>query len=88
MSDSLDDFHHNIQRKVKAEDLPIQVSMRIKDETDYGKFLKLKKELKERTGRDGNQKTLEAILELAWMKVQELEDLNSELDTAFSVSKS
>jgi len=80
-----DDFHPNLVRKVEAMDLPKQFSHRIKDEDQALQLEKLRKDMKNRNGKNGNQSLGEYILALAWMKHQELQKKKEELNQAASL---
>ena len=81
--ENFEDFHHNIQRKIQSDRYDLEKELRMKPKTELraAKFERLKKDLKERTGRDGNQAVLEYILDLAWSKWLELDhDPQQELE--------
>lgn len=81
--ENFEDFHHNIQRKIQSDryDLEKEVRMKPKTELRAAKLERLRKDLKERTGRDSNQAVLEYILELAWSEWLELDhDPQQELE--------
>lgn len=77
-----EDFHPNLVRKVEAMDLPKQFSYRIKDEEKALLVEKLRKDMKNRNGKDGNQSLGEYMMALAWIKHQELQEKEKELDEA------
>lgn len=70
-----DEFDPNIRRKINGENYDLQKDLRMAPKTKEraGKFEVMKKDLKKRTGRDGNQAVLEYILALGWEKFEELE---------------
>ena len=74
-----EEFNHNLQRKVDAQDLPKAMTVRRKSEIQALKFEKLRKENRKRTENDGNQKTFEFILDLAFQKYMELEQKEEEI---------
>lgn len=76
------DFHPNLVRQVEAQDLPVTKKFRLKEELDSLKFERLRRELRDRSDKDSDQATLEFVLNLAWSKFQELEDLDKTIDRA------
>lgn len=77
-----DNYHPNMKRKIDSKDLPEQVSGRLKNENMALKFEVLRKDLRERTGNNGNQKTIEYIINLAWIVYRIDKNLNTLLDIA------
>lgn len=79
-----EDFHPNLVRKVEAKNLPEQLSFRVKSEEKALVLEKLRKDMKNRNGKDGNQSLGEYITALAWMKMQELQEKEEEMNQAAS----
>lgn len=72
--DNIEDFHPNIQKKVQSDNYDLEKDLRLKPRTELrgAKIEKIRKDLRKRRGRDGNQALLEYILELGWTKFKEL----------------
>ncbi|WP_414836638.1 hypothetical protein [Candidatus Nanohalococcus occultus] len=81
---SKQDLSANMVRKVDAIDTPKNVTSRLKTERQVVIFEKLRQEQKQRTGNTSDQKTFEFILRLAEKKIDEFDNIDSEIEDCLS----
>jgi hypothetical protein len=74
-----EDFGPNLRRSVKAQDIHVEKKYRIKNKTRLTKFKDLQNRLDERQGKYSDQATFQFMLKLAYAKLQEIENLSSEI---------
>lgn len=79
-------FDPNIRRKVDGQqyDIPNSMTVRLKSEDQALAFERFRRELRDETGNNGNQKTFEAILRLAWQKLEEIDNSNEQFERALN----